>query len=117
MKMYLMILCRGEAWHRIRHEDFAQVDLTDLSTELVELLKSTLRSDPALRADAGLVNAHPVITRARLSMDEKRREVGAVFEASALAGAPPGWLDFVIGHSNEWNGDEDDEDEAMDVCL
>lgn len=111
-----MVLYRGEAWHRIRHEDFAQVDLTGLSTELVQLLKSMLRSDPALRVDAGLVSAHPVITRARSSMNDKRREVGPIFEASALAGAPSGWLEFILGRSSEWNGDEEDEDEAMDVC-
>lgn len=108
---------RGEAWHRIRHEDFAQVDLTGLSIELVQLLKSMLRSDPALRVDAGLVRAHPVMTRVRASMDLKRREVGPIFQSSALAGAPLGWLQLVLGHSDEWNGDEEDENEAMDICL
>ena len=39
---------RGEAWHRLRREDFSQVEL-DASPELWDLLKSMMRAAPALR--------------------------------------------------------------------
>jgi mitosis inhibitor protein kinase SWE1 len=107
------LVCRGDAWHRIRHEDFRQVDLSALSVELVELLKSMLRNDPALRVDAALIRVHPVITRARVSMELAREALGSNFLSSALAGAPPGWLTSILGYPDEWDGTEDDE--AMDL--
>ncbi|KAI0344770.1 hypothetical protein BDW22DRAFT_1427444 [Trametopsis cervina] len=104
---------QGDAWHRIRHEDFTQVDMSVLSTELVELIKSMLRTDPSLRVDAGTAYIHPVIMRARVSMELARETLGATFQASALAGAPPGWLESILGRSDEWDGNEDDE--SMDL--
>ena len=104
---------RGDAWHRIRHENFSQIDLSDLSTELVELLKSMLRTDPTLRVDVEHIYTHPVIMRARVSMELARETLGASFQSSALAGAPEGWLESILGYSDEWNGHEDDE--AMDL--
>lgn len=106
---------RGEAWHRIRREDFSQIDFDEVSPELVELLKSMLRSDPSLRVDAGIICSHPVVVRARSSMEALRAELGPVFHASALAGAPEGWLNEVLGHHDIWDGDE--EDEAMDYVF
>ncbi|THH02616.1 hypothetical protein EW026_g331 [Hermanssonia centrifuga] len=84
---------QGEAWHRLRHEDFQQVDFGNCSNELVELLKNMMRSDPALRMDAKMVYDHPV--------------------ASALAGVREGWLEEVLGHVEMWDADEGDE--AMDL--
>ena len=55
---------RGEAWHRLRREDFSQVEL-DASAELWELLKSMMRAAPALRIGIALVDTHPVVVRAR----------------------------------------------------
>ena len=81
---------RGEGWHRLRHEDFAQVDFDGVSAELRELIKSMMRSDPSLRVDAGSISVHPVIVRARASMDNRRAELGPAYPASALAGVPDG---------------------------
>ncbi|EKM53975.1 uncharacterized protein PHACADRAFT_122634 [Phanerochaete carnosa HHB-10118-sp] len=106
---------QGDAWHRIRHDDFSQIDFASISTELIELLKGMMRSDPDLRVDAGMVCSHPVIVRARLSMDELRKELGPVFHASALAGASEGWLEDILGHNPLWGGEEDDE--AMDLGV
>lgn len=106
---------QGDAWHRIRHDDFSQIDFADISTELIELLKGMMRSDPDLRLDAGMVCSHPVIVRARLAMDDFRKELGPVFQASALAGAPGGWLEDILGRNSLWDGEEDDE--AMDIGL
>ena len=74
-----------------------------------------LRSDPSLRVDAGIICSHPVIVRARSSMESLRTELGSVFQASALAGAPEGWLSEILGHDDIWDGDE--EDEAMDFAF
>lgn len=74
-----------------------------------------MRSNPDLRVDARMVCSHPVIVRARVSMDELRIGLGPVFHASALAGAPGGWLEDILGHNDLWNGEE--EDEAMDLGL
>ena len=104
---------RGEAWHRLRHENYSQVDFDDLSMELIELIKSMMRSDPSLRVDAGSISVHPVIVRARASMDNRRAELGPAYPASALAGVPDGWLDEILGRNDFWDGHEDDE--AMDL--
>ena len=111
----MAFLCyQNQGWSpSIRHDDFSQVDFADISTELVELLKSMMRSDPNLRVDARMVCSHPVIVRARLSMEDLRKELGPVFHASALAGAPEGWLAEILGRNDLWDGAE--EDEAMDL--
>ena len=68
---------------------------------MVELIKHMMRSDPALRVEAGLVAAHPVVTRARALMETLREERGAVFGASPLASVGEGWLEEIL------NRDED----------
>ncbi|KAI0790739.1 hypothetical protein C8Q75DRAFT_806130 [Abortiporus biennis] len=129
---------QGEAWHRLRHEDFAQVDFDGVSMELRELIKSMMRSEPALRIDASLVCAHPVVTRARRNMEKLRSEIGNVFGASPLAPIKAGWLEEVLGWRSdgagsllagevkrkcsgaglsEWEDDEDWDNDAMDVGL
>ncbi|KIP01906.1 hypothetical protein PHLGIDRAFT_112643, partial [Phlebiopsis gigantea 11061_1 CR5-6] len=60
---------QGEAWHRLRREDYSQIDFDGLSMELVELIKSMMRSDPSLRVDASIISLHPVVVRARASME------------------------------------------------
>ena len=101
---------RGESWHRLRHEDFVQVDFNGVSPELVQLIKSMMRSEPALRIDASLVCAHPVITGARRGMEKLRKDLGNVFGASALAGAKEGWLEDILG----WKGQSLTVDENSD---
>lgn len=74
---------QGDAWHRLRREDFSQVPLDTLSAPLAELLRSTMRAEPALRLAARVVCTHPVVARARRVM-EKGWEEGRGFAASAL---------------------------------
>ena len=68
---------RGEAWHRLRREDFSQVQF-EASSELWELLKSMMRAAPALRIGIALVDTHPVVVRARRAMERMRTMYGSV---------------------------------------
>ncbi|KAI0073368.1 hypothetical protein K474DRAFT_1710756 [Panus rudis PR-1116 ss-1] len=85
---------QGESWHRLRHEDFAQVDFTDVSQDLIEVIRNMMRSDPSLRLEAGLVTAHPIVMRARAHMEELRSLRGPVFGASPLSSVGEGWLEM-----------------------
>ena len=98
---------QGESWHRLRHDDFAQVDFIGLSSTLIVLLKGMLQSEPTLRYNASQVAGHSVVRRAREHMDQMRITSGATFAASPLAGVPEGWLEDVLGL-----GDDD-----MDTSL
>ena len=60
-----------------------------------------MRSDPALRVEAGLVAAHPVITRARALMETLRQERGPVFGASPLASVGEGWLEEILDRDDD----------------
>lgn len=95
-----LAFCRGDGWHRLRQEDFSQVDL-DASPELFDLIKSMMRADPAARADIERVHSHPVICRARLAMERMHSEAKAtgssLFEASPLASVPDTFLEEIIG--------------------
>ncbi|THH21177.1 hypothetical protein EUX98_g8445 [Antrodiella citrinella] len=101
---------QGVSWHRLRHDNFTQVDFTDLSSELVLLLKKMLQSEPAKRVTATLVAHHPVVRNARERMDQMRIQSGATFPASPLAGVPDGWLDEILCS-------DDEDDDSMDTSL
>ncbi|KIL68822.1 hypothetical protein M378DRAFT_8264 [Amanita muscaria Koide BX008] len=79
---------QGEAWHRLRQEDFSQVDLDD-SPELLELIKQLMRTDPTTRISARGVYDHPVVSRARAIMEQTYdmaiKTGTSVFVASPLA--------------------------------
>ncbi|KAI0633439.1 hypothetical protein C8Q77DRAFT_1058135 [Trametes polyzona] len=110
---------QGEAWHRLRREDFSQVEL-DASPELWELLKSMMRAAPALRIGITLVDTHPVVVRARRAMERMRAQWGPVFGASPLGAVPSGFLDEILGRGRrrgglvldeDGDGDDDDDDD------
>ncbi|KAI0356125.1 hypothetical protein OH77DRAFT_1401291 [Trametes cingulata] len=111
---------QGEAWHRLRREDFSQVEL-DASPELWELLKSMMRAAPALRIGITLVDTHPVVVRARRAMERMRSQWGPVFGASPLGAVPEGFLDDILGRGRRGGslvldgGDEDCEDWDMEL--
>ena len=107
----LTYTCRGEAWHRLRQEDFSQVDngLETLSEELQSLIRSMMRTDPAVRVEIGLVASHPVVSRAREAMEEVRTAQGDVFAASPLGGGGKHFLDEILQRP-PWMGDD-----AMDL--
>ncbi|KAH9892904.1 hypothetical protein C8Q73DRAFT_649457 [Cubamyces lactineus] len=112
---------QGEAWHRLRREDFSQVEL-EASAELWELLKSMMRAAPALRIGIALVDTHPVVVRARRAMERMRAQWGPVFGASPLGAVPGGFLDDILGRGKrrsgmDDDGDEDAEDEDWEMEL
>lgn len=91
---------QGEEWHRLRREDFAQVELAG-SPELFGLVRAMMRADPAARLDARAVRDHPVVLRAREAVE---RDVAAcvaegreLLEASPLGVVAEGFLEEVLG--------------------
>jgi len=96
-----MLLYRGEAWHRLRNEDFSQVDLEHHSETLVGLIQATMRRDPAERLTIAEVCEHPVVSHARVKMETMRAELSergmSVWGASPLAGVPEGFLEEILG--------------------
>ncbi|KAL0956458.1 hypothetical protein HGRIS_002604 [Hohenbuehelia grisea] len=91
---------QGEAWHRLRQEDFSLVELEG-SPELLMLLRDMMRAEPAQRVDIHWVWAHPVVARAREMMGrmvvEARRDGRPLLSASPLAGVSPGFLEAILG--------------------
>ncbi|KAJ7594330.1 hypothetical protein C8J56DRAFT_926490 [Mycena floridula] len=92
---------QGEAWHRLREEDYSQVDL-DQSPELLELIQQLMRKEPSHRPGIHMVYQHPVVGRARASMQRTfaaaQRDGSPVFTASPLAGVNYGFLEEILGH-------------------
>ncbi|KAH0827406.1 hypothetical protein J3R83DRAFT_4062 [Lanmaoa asiatica] len=91
---------QGDGWHRLRQEDFSQVDL-DGSPELFDLIKSMMRTDPAKRVDIQTVHSHPVVRRVRSAMEgmytEAKATGSSVFAASPLASVPDTFLNEILG--------------------
>jgi len=91
---------RGEAWHRLRNEDFSQVDLDHHSQALVDLIQQMMRTDPTRRLTSAEVESYPPVCRARARMDVLHRELSAqeknIWGASPLASAPSGFLEEIL---------------------
>ncbi|UZJ54987.1 hypothetical protein CBS101457_004307 [Exobasidium rhododendri] len=51
----------GEAWQKLRNDDFSDVDLTTISVSLNRLVRACLQSDPDERPTAKDIQMHPVI--------------------------------------------------------
>ncbi|CCM00272.1 uncharacterized protein FIBRA_02302 [Fibroporia radiculosa] len=100
---------QGESWHRLRREDFSQVDsgLASLSADLRQLLRSMMRTEPAQRAHIGLVATNPVVLRARAAMEGVRAAEGDVFAASPLGAGGKEFLEDIL-HRGGWDSDEMD---------
>ncbi|KXN85340.1 Mitosis inhibitor protein kinase wee1 [Leucoagaricus sp. SymC.cos] len=96
---------QGEAWHRLRREDFSQVDLEEESGELLGLIKQMMRVDPASRINARGICDHPVVARARGAMErmmgDARRDGKPEFVGSPLASVPPGFLEEILGRGRD----------------
>ena len=91
---------RGEAWHRLRNEDFSQVDLEDYSESLVELIHQTMKRDPAQRLTISEVWSLRAVVRTREKMETMRKELSAQgkssWGASPLASVSEGFLDEIL---------------------
>jgi len=103
---------QGEAWHRLRREDFSQIDL-DESPELLGMIRQMMRTEPCLRMNIHAVHGHPVVSRARAIMesvqDAAKRDGGTcLFAASPLGKTHVGFLDEILGRrSMESHGSMD----------
>lgn len=51
----------GEPWHKIRNDDFSDVDLSAFSISIVNVIKSLLRSEPEARPNLNELRQHPVL--------------------------------------------------------
>jgi mitosis inhibitor protein kinase SWE1 len=105
---------RGEDWHRLRREDFSQVELKADSPELFELIRSMMRTDPEMRVSAKQVCAHSVVVRTKRAMERRLAEVAvavrsrsgdsagasALLAASPLFGESPSFLDEILGRED-----------------
>jgi len=98
---------QGEGWQRLRSDDFSQINLSD-SPELLDLLRSMMREDPASRLNASQVYSHPVVQRTRVAMkrmeDDTRRSSQPLFNASPLGNVSPGFLEEILGRPAEDDG-------------
>lgn len=91
---------QGESWHRLRQEDFSEVDCQG-SPQLQALILSMMRTDPAERSGIDSVCQGRVVCRARDAMErghvEAMRKGLPVFEASPLAVPEEGFLTHILG--------------------
>ncbi|KAF8897090.1 hypothetical protein CPB84DRAFT_1710099 [Gymnopilus junonius] len=96
---------QGEGWQRLRREDFSQVDLDEVSPELVDLIYNMMRTDPAKRLTVVEICAHQVVRRAREEMTwmekELRRAGKSTWGASPLASVPDGFLERILGREED----------------
>ncbi|EAU91472.2 other/WEE protein kinase [Coprinopsis cinerea okayama7 len=94
---------QGESWHRLRREDFSEVDWEG-SNELLTLIQDMMRTDPAERIDVQEVYNHCVVARAREKMEmtyaEAKANGSTVFAASPLASVPRGFLEEILGRDS-----------------
>ncbi|KAF9263270.1 hypothetical protein L218DRAFT_902227 [Marasmius fiardii PR-910] len=90
---------QGEAWHSLRREDFSQVDLND-SPKLLGLIHGMMRTEPSRRLTIEDVHEHPVVSRARIKMEEMYETAvkngSPVFAASPLASVSAGFLKEIL---------------------
>lgn len=91
---------QGEAWHRLRQEDFSQVEWEG-SNELLSLIRGMMATNPEERICARDVYNHPVVAQARRKMEMAYEEAKGngtnVFAASPLARVPRGFLEEILG--------------------
>lgn len=104
MKLMVAVFGRGEAWHNLRKDNFEQVELDDCP-ELLELIKSMMRSNPVNRLDAHQIRSNAVVSRARDAMEHARRAGGPAFDGSPLASVPDSFLGNILGRSSKDYGE------------
>lgn len=104
MELMVAAFCRGEAWHNLRQDNFEQVEL-DECPELLELIKSMMRSNPTNRLNAHQIRSHAVVSRARDSMESARRTGGPAFDGSPLASVPNSFLGTILRRSHNDHGE------------
>ncbi|KAJ7496138.1 hypothetical protein B0H11DRAFT_2001986 [Mycena galericulata] len=82
---------QGEAWLRLRREDFSQIEMDDMP-ELFGLIQEMMRTDPDMRLEVEGICGHPVVSRARERMGR-----GVGFNGSPLGPVSPSFLCDILG--------------------
>lgn len=94
---------RGTPWHKLRNENFEDVqeELESTSAALLELIRGLMRTDPGARLNMEDVFNSAVVGRAREWMETRRvealREGRSVMLASPLAKEEGGFIQTVLG--------------------
>jgi mitosis inhibitor protein kinase SWE1 len=92
---------RGSPWHKLRKEDFSDVQFEGTSRVLVQFIRDLMRTDPAKRLTIEQVCSGSVVGRARDWMNSKRAEAAkegrSVILGSALAEEERGFVQRVLG--------------------
>jgi len=99
---------QGDAWHRLRQENFEQVDMSDNSPELFDLIKSMMRTNAALRVDIHTIWSHPVVSRTRAAMERISSSSSNAFGGSPLASVPDTFILEILDRPS-------DVEDAMDL--
>ncbi|KAJ7268841.1 kinase-like domain-containing protein, partial [Mycena haematopus] len=84
---------QGEAWLRLRREDYSQIDSVDDMPELFLLIQQMMRTDPEMRVEVQDICRHPVVARARGWMD--------VSGEPPLAPPSVGFLEDILGRMED----------------
>jgi mitosis inhibitor protein kinase SWE1 len=102
--MYLivdLVFRRGAPWHKLREEDFDGVHFDGMSTVLVQMIRSLMRTDPTKRLTMEQVCGGSIVSRAREWMDAKRAEAIenglSVMLGSPLAEEKEGFVREILG--------------------
>ncbi|KAG8701323.1 hypothetical protein FRC08_004141 [Ceratobasidium sp. 394] len=102
-----------EPWHKLRNDDFSDVDLDGFSPELVSLVSSMMWREAGQRPSMALVYAHgsivgaeALMTRAIENARASATEATDVFRASPFGSDGPAFLEEVLGRGR---------DESMDT--
>ncbi|KAJ7045667.1 kinase-like domain-containing protein [Mycena alexandri] len=82
----MVIPDQGEAWLRLRREDYSQVELDDMP-ELFGLIRGMMRTAPAQRLAVEGICGHPIVARAREWMNTHNE--------APLAPPGPGLVDYL----------------------
>jgi mitosis inhibitor protein kinase SWE1 len=87
-----LFVFRGSPWHKLRHEDFSEIDVDNESGSLFEVIKGMMRKEVAKRMTIEQVYWQQEVRDARERMGAMREKLvslgcdgASLFGASALA--------------------------------
>ena len=102
-----MLPDNGEAWQKLRADDFTDVDLSHVSDQFVEVVFSLLDSSPSARPTIDQIVEHPIVqaVRRRMALGVMNSELDQLpdFELPTIESGP------LLGE------EDDDEDCMMDT--
>ncbi|KAJ6499152.1 hypothetical protein C8R45DRAFT_981321 [Mycena sanguinolenta] len=84
---------QGEAWLRLRREDYSQIDSVDDMPELFGLIQQMMRTDPETRVEVQDICSHPIVARAGRVMDSSGEP--------PLAAPTAGFVEDILGRMED----------------